>query len=82
MLSDEPGELRFPDLPPELRPTTTAEPVVDAVIVGGFSPLPTYAELRRSPLALWFPTAFSDPVDTLVSRTSFAGADYDLPNID
>jgi hypothetical protein len=53
-----------------------------SVIVGSCSPLPTYAELRRDPLALWFPTAYSDPVDTLVFCTSFAGGDYDFPNID
>ena len=49
-----------------------------AVMVASFSVFPTFADLRRHPFALWYPTFFGDPTPTFVFQSSASG-DYDQP---
>lgn len=77
---NQPGAIRFPDLPAALRPTLPPQtgPGALAVMTARSSAYATAADVRAKPLSLWYPTFFFPPVDDFTWSTSALG-DYDQP---
>jgi hypothetical protein len=81
---DQPGAVRYPDLPANLRPASPPQtgPQALAVMVADTSLYGGYDDVRRQPFGLWFPHPFvpRTAITSFTFRFSALG-DFDEPEL-